>query len=43
VGDCFLNKCAIKKQEILVLFNLSIRERDKELVLLVPVKANLNL
>lgn len=43
MGDCFLNKCAIKKQETLVLFDLSIRERNKELVLLMPVKANLNL
>lgn len=31
MGDCFLNKCAIKKQEILILFNLSISEKNKEL------------
>lgn len=43
VEDCFLNKCARKKQEILMLPNLSISEQNKELVLPMPVKANLNL
>lgn len=31
VKDCFLNKCARKEQEILMLINLSISEQNKEL------------